>query len=124
MGLDLSPGMLDAARQKVAGLTKDEGSLLLLEGDMRELALDRAFNLVIIPFNGFLSLLSVDDQVRTLSRVRDHLAPGGRLIFDIFVPDADMLVQEGGPPVPPPGRDPARHGRAPGALAPEQVRPP
>ena len=91
VGLDVSPKMLDAARRKAAGLMDDDGPLLLLQGDMRELALDRAFSLVIIPFRGFLSLLSVDDQVRTLSRVRDHLATDGRLVFDIFVPDPDML---------------------------------
>ena len=94
VGLDVSPKMLDAARRKAAGLTEDDGPLLLLQGDMREFAIDRAFSLVIIPFRGFLSLLSVDDQVRTLSRIRDHLAPDGRLVFDIFVPDPEMLVQE------------------------------
>ena len=94
VGLDVSPKMLDAARRKAAALTDEDGPLLLLQGDMRELALDRAFSLVIIPFRGFLSLLSVDDQVRTLSRVRDHLAPDGRLVFDIFVPDPDMLAQD------------------------------
>ena len=98
VGLDVSPKMLDAARRKAAELTENDGPLLLLQRDMRELALDRAFGLVIVPFNGFLSLLSVEDQVRTLSRVRDHLAPDGRLVFDIFVPDPDMLVQEGDVP--------------------------
>ena len=64
---------------------------------MRDFSLRQpeAFNLVIIPFRGFLSLLTVDDQVRTLDNIKRHLAPGGRLIFNVFVPDLNMLLQEG-----------------------------
>ena len=46
-------------------------------------------------FRGFLALLTVEDQRRTLTRIREHLAPGGKLAFNIFVPDLNMLLQEG-----------------------------
>ena len=99
VGLDSSPAMLEVARRKAARRPKGPGSLALVEGDMRRLeaspAADMRFALAVIPFRGFLALLSVEDQVRTLEGVAALLAPGGRLVFDVFVPDLDMLVQAG-----------------------------
>ena len=95
VGLDDSEAMLSVARRKMGSLAAGPGSLSLVNGDMRDFALDRKFALVIIPFRGFLSLLTVEDQRRTLDAIKRHLAPGGRLILNIFVPDLDMLVQEG-----------------------------
>ncbi len=95
VGLDFSPAMLDVALSKLLALEESHGTLTLVQGDMRDFTLDQKFKLVIIPFRGFLSLLTVEDQARTLLNIKRHLAPGGRLVFNIFVPDLDMLVQEG-----------------------------
>ena len=95
VGVDSSTAMLDVARGKARRLGLGDDSLGLVLADMRELSLDRQFALAIIPFRGFLALLTVEDQRRTLSRIREHLAPGGMLAFDIFVPDLNMLLQEG-----------------------------
>ncbi len=94
VGLDSSPAMLEVARRK-AEKAPGTRRLRLVEADMRDFSLGEVFDLVIIPFRGFLSLLSVEDQVRTLASVRTHLASGGKLAFNIFVPDLNMLVQEG-----------------------------
>ena len=94
VGLDSSQAMLEVARRKAKKAPRARG-LRLVDADMRDFSLDEVFDLVIIPFRGFLSLLSVEDQVRTLANVRAHLAPGGKLAFNIFVPDLNMLVQEG-----------------------------
>ena len=99
VGLDFSGGMLRVARHKLRRLESLPGSIALVRGDMRDFSLDQEFSLVIIPFRGFLSLLTVEDQIRVLDRVKAHLAPGGRLIFNVFVPDLNMLVQEGDIPV-------------------------
>ena len=97
-GVDSSPAMLDVARRKVPALPKDARPALV-EGDMRALDLNgRQFQLVIIPFRGFLALMTVEDQMSALSGISSHLAPGGKLVFDVFVPDLDMLVQEGDTP--------------------------
>ena len=40
----------------------------------------------------------MEDQTRALLSIKRHLAPGGKLIFNIFVPDLEMLVQEGDVP--------------------------
>lgn len=93
-GVDSSPAMLDIAHGKAVVLPNAE-RLQLVEGDMRALDLGLKFSLVIIPFRGFLALMTVEDQVRALSSISSHLAPGGKLVFDVFVPDLDMLVQEG-----------------------------
>ena len=94
LGLDSSAAMLGVARRKMHGI-QGGGSLTLVQADMRDLSLDRKFSLAIIPFRGFLSLLTVEDQILTLHNLKGHLAPGGKLIFNIFVPDLNMLVQEG-----------------------------
>ncbi len=96
VGIDASSAMLTRAREK----SREAGipNLKLLWADMRDFNLSSEFNLVIIPFRGLLSLLSVDDEIRTLTNIKRHLAPGGKLIFDIFVPDLNMMVQEGDVP--------------------------
>ena len=94
VGLDNSDAMLAEARSKARLPEEGQGNMDLQMGDMREFALGRTFPLVIIPFRGFLALLSVEDQVRCLDRIRKHLSPDGRLIFNIFVPDPQMLVED------------------------------
>ena len=93
-GVDSSPAMLDVARRKAAVLPQGQRPQLV-EGDMQALDLGRKFSLVIIPFRGFLALMTVEDQISALSSISSLLAPGGRLVFDVFVPDLDMPVQEG-----------------------------
>ena len=96
VGLDSSPLMIKRARQKAdqTGVS----NLRLVQADMIDFKFDDKFPLAIVPFRGLLSLLSLEDMERTLLNVRRHLTPGGRLIFDIFVPDLNMMVQEGDVP--------------------------
>ena len=94
LGLDNSEGMLEQARGKARLLEDGHGGIDLHVGDMRDFSLGRTFPLVIIPFRGFLALLSVEDQVRCLANIREHLEPGGRLIFNVFAPDPQMLVED------------------------------
>ena len=94
VGLDNSEGMLEQARGKACLLEDGHGDIDLRAGDMREFSLGQTFPLVIIPFRGFLALLSVEDQVRCLAGIREHLEPGGRLIFNVFTPDPQMLVED------------------------------
>ncbi len=99
VGIDSSLEMLKVARRKLAQEKKAvRDRLTLRRGDMRTFRLPQRFLLVIIPFRGFLCLLTVQDQIRTLKNIRRHLEPGGRLAFNIFVPDLNMLVDEGDVP--------------------------
>ena len=94
VGLDSSSAMLDAARRKTQRIASDSGVLTLVQGDMRDFSLDSKFALIIIPFRGYLSLTTVEDQTRALMNIKRHLAQDARLVFDVFVPDLNMLVQE------------------------------
>ncbi len=92
-GLELSPEMLAEAQRKA-----DERGVAVewLQGDMRELELVRTFDLVFIAANSLLHLHEPDDLVECLRSVRRHLAPGARLIFDVFNPSVRMLAQADG----------------------------
>jgi SAM-dependent methyltransferase len=93
VGLDSSAKMLQVARRKAKTVGPIEGKLTWVRGDMRSLSMSRQFALVIIPYRGFLSLLSVEEQRRCLEGVKVHLLPGGKLVFDIFVPDLHTITE-------------------------------
>ena len=96
VGLDSSSLMIERARQKAN--QNGASNLKLVQADMIDFKLDDKFPLAIVPFHGLLSLLSLEDMERTLLNIRRHLTPEGKLIFDIFVPDLNMMVQEGDVP--------------------------
>ena len=91
-GLDISERMLERAVQKRAALRVEARERVhLVQGDMRRFDLGEKFRLVIIPFRPLQHLLEVQQQVACLECVRKHLAPGGRLILDVFQTDAERM---------------------------------
>ena len=54
---------------------------------MRDFRLREQFALTIVPYRAFQHLLSDADQRRCLQRIREHLRPGGALVFDTFDPE-------------------------------------
>lgn len=94
-GVDLSAPMLAHLREQLAREPPDvRGRVTLLLGDMRAARLRGAFALVTCPFNAFLHLYEREDVERFLARVRAHLAPRGRFVFDVSVPDASELARK------------------------------
>ena len=93
MGLELSPEMLAEAQHKA-----DERGVEVewVQGDMREFDLGRTFDLVFIAANSLLHLHEAEVLVDCFRSVRRHLAPGARLIFDVFNPSVRMLAQADG----------------------------
>lgn len=92
-GLDVSPSMLEECRRKLAEAPPDvRRRVRLHQGNMRDFDLGRTFALVTIPFRPFQHLLTVDDQLSCLRSIRRHLAPGGRLVFDLFNPSLELLA--------------------------------
>lgn len=81
-GLDASRHMLDALRAK-----SRFPNLRLVHAPMQrfDLGADR-FGLIYAAFRVFQHLYTVEDQLACLACVRRHLAPGGRLAFDVFAP--------------------------------------
>ena len=100
VGVDNSKAMLAVASRKVATLSEDAGSLELIQADMRDFTLrdqegrGRSFPLVTMPFRGFLAMLTVEDQFSALRRIYDHLQHDGILVFNIFVPDPNMALEQ------------------------------
>ncbi len=96
-GIDLSAPMLDAFRNRLASEPKDvQKRVTLVEGDMTQVALKKRFPLIICPFNAFLHLYDRAEVEAFLSRVREHLAPGGRFVFDVSVPVPEDLARDPG----------------------------
>ena len=94
-GVDAMPSMLKQARTQIAGLPKTvRARIVLHRGDMRSFALGQRFPLVIAPFNAFSHLYSRTDVERALAVCRRHLRAGGRLIFDMVMPDLAALMQD------------------------------
>lgn len=71
-GVDISPGMLDIARTR-------HPEIEYIEGDMRTLRLDRAFDAVVIP-DSIDYMASEADLRMAIERAAMHLRPGGVLL--------------------------------------------
>nr|WP_253943468.1 class I SAM-dependent methyltransferase [Nocardioides sp. zg-1308] len=92
-GLELSPEMLAEARRKA----DDRGvEVTWVQGDMRSFDLGRTYDLVMIAANSLLHLHEAADVVACFRTVRRHLAPGGRLVLDVFNPSVEVLARADG----------------------------
>lgn len=92
-GAELSRGMLARCRDRVAAEPEEvRRRITLVEGDMRDFALEERFTLAIVPFRPMQHLMSIEDQLSCLDAIRRHLVPGGRLIFDVFNPDLARIA--------------------------------
>lgn len=97
VGVDLSEPMLADLEARLAREPAEVRERIeLRRGDMRKVALRRRFPLVICPFNAFLHLYTREDVEAFLARVRAHLAPSGRFVFDVSVPDPHELSRPEG----------------------------
>lgn len=87
-GLDLFEPMLNRLRAKAAALGL---SPQLHQGDMSDFSLPRRFELIMIPFNAFIHNMTQASQIRCLQLCREHLLPGGKLVFDTFFPSLEIV---------------------------------
>jgi len=86
VGVDLSPAMLEQAREK-------RENLELHVGDMRDFGIGREFALVTIPFRALSHVIEAEDHRKVFANMRRHLAPEGRLVFDVFQPNPAYMVE-------------------------------
>jgi len=77
-GIDLSPRMIEIAREKT-----EEERVSFFQGDMRQLDYEEEFDLVTCWFDGLNYLLEEEDILHTLAGVRKALREQGTFIFDI-----------------------------------------
>ena len=91
LALDNSIGMLNVALEKMKHKGDSYTNLEFVKSDMRNFAFNKKFDLIIIPFRGFQSLLNISDQIQTILNIKKHLTENGRLIFNAFVPDSESM---------------------------------
>lgn len=109
VGVDLSAAMLADLRSRLRlEALEVRRRLTVKRGDMRRARLGRRFPLITCPFNAFLHLYTRVDVEQFLARVREHLAPGGELVFDVSMPEPEELA-----------RDPSRVFRTPHFIYPD-----
>jgi SAM-dependent methyltransferase len=89
-GVDSSAGMLARARirAEAAGV-----ELELHRGDFRAPPVSGPFALVTIPFRSILHMRSDSDRRRVIAAAQRLLAPGGRLVFDVFTPSSSDIAE-------------------------------
>jgi SAM-dependent methyltransferase len=95
IGVDSSQGMLDVCAQHArdAGIA-DRLDLRL--GDLRRPPVEERVPLVTCPFRAFLHLRDDEERLEALHAARRLLQPGGRLVFDVFMPSQEDIEETDG----------------------------
>jgi SAM-dependent methyltransferase len=89
-GIELSRPMIAQLRTKA-----DEAAIPVTVGDMATAVAPGAYTLVYLVYNAISNLLTQDGQVACFRNAARHLAPGGRFVIELWVPELRTL---------PPGR--------------------
>lgn len=96
-GVDISPPMLDLAREKLATLGNGvDERVSLVQADMSSFSLGRRFDLAIVAVKSMAYLVDRLDQQKTLSNIASHLRPGGLLALDLLNPSPAWLQEPAG----------------------------
>jgi SAM-dependent methyltransferase len=95
--LDIEPSMLGVLQRKLDDEPPEvRGRVTIVEADMRTFQLAERFALVIAPFRALLHNLTDDDHLACFHRVRAHLRPGARFVFNVFHPSLEFMSQHAG----------------------------
>ncbi|GKV54081.1 methyltransferase [Sporosarcina sp. NCCP-2222] len=86
-GVDYSADMLLSCRERCLerGLAP-----LLYEADIKELSMTQRYEAILIPAGSFQLIEERNEAMEVLKRLYEHLEPGGRLILDLFLPEAQF----------------------------------
>ncbi len=87
-GLDLFEPMLKTLRSNAATLGL---SPRLYQSDMSDFSLPRRYALVMIPCNSIVHNMTQEAQISCLQCCRNHLLPGGELVFDTSFPSLEII---------------------------------
>jgi len=87
-GVDPASAMLDVARRRAGGHKVD-----WVEADARTVRLGRRFDLVVLTGHAFQVFLTAEDQAAVLRTIAEHLAPGGRFVFDTRNPAMEEWLE-------------------------------
>ncbi|MFP4642735.1 MAG: class I SAM-dependent methyltransferase [Spirochaetales bacterium] len=100
-GVDISEAMLAVAREEAQRARIDESQLTLVKRDMRRLAFDAIFDVVLLPLNGVGHLHADEDLHALFTSVRRLLSEAGVFVLHLFrfgsglAPGGDALTSRG-----------------------------
>ena len=84
-GIDNSEIMLKALNAKIENLPNNvQAKIKPIFADMRNFQLSKKFNFIFIPFSTFNFLLTVDDQIKALENINNHLESDGTLVIELI----------------------------------------
>jgi len=101
-GIELSRPMLERLRTKAG-----EARIPVIVGDMATATAPGTYSLVYLVYNTIANLLTQAEQVACFRNAARHLAPGGRFVIELWVPELRKL---------PPGGRATVFGAGPGYL--------
>jgi SAM-dependent methyltransferase len=85
-GIELSTPMIEQLRTKA-----DEATIPVVVGDMASARAPGEYTLVYLIYNTISNLLSQAEQVACFGNAARHLAPGGRFVIELWVPELRKL---------------------------------
>ena len=85
-GIELCAPMVEQLRAKA-----DEATIPVVIGDMATATAPGTYQLVYLVFNAISVLLSQAEQVACFRNAARHLAPGGRFVIELWVPEVHKL---------------------------------
>ncbi|MEH1100403.1 class I SAM-dependent methyltransferase [Micromonospora sp. CPCC 205561] len=85
-GIELSRPMVEQLRTKA-----DETTIPVVVGDMATATVPGEFSLVYLVYNTISNLLTQAGQVACFRNAARHLAPGGRFVIELWVPELRKL---------------------------------
>jgi SAM-dependent methyltransferase len=85
-GIEMSEPMVRELRKKPGG-----DGIAVTIGDMAHARAPGEFSLVYVVYNAITCLLSQDEQVACFRNAARHLAPGGRFVIEVWIPELQRL---------------------------------
>jgi SAM-dependent methyltransferase len=94
VGLEIADPMLDVARQKASELAPEPARRLeFVQADLRTWTSGDPFDLIISPCSSLSHLLSLEDQLAAWRTAYANLAPGGRFVADLTMPNLTVYAE-------------------------------
>jgi SAM-dependent methyltransferase len=86
-GIDISDVMQEYLKEKMNSMEHYR----LKFADVRNFEFRKKFALILAPFRMFSHMLTIDDQLSALIKIKEHLAEKGKFIFDVFLPNLERI---------------------------------
>lgn len=94
VGVEIADPMLNEAEKKKDELPPPaQERVRFVKGDIRAWQDQQPFDLIITPCSSLSHMLTIEDQLAVWSRAHDNLAPGGRFVADLTMPNLPVYAE-------------------------------